>query len=90
MTRPGRPAPIAGQGPHRPVRQQPRADRLGLHNYEGTNNALLPAGEGTYYPGIADNTAGNNDEVFSFHSGGANVLVGDGFTVPTRNLTRSA
>jgi prepilin-type processing-associated H-X9-DG protein len=30
------------------------------------------------YPGVAGNNAGANDEIFSYHPGGANILFGDG------------
>ena len=47
------------------------------------NNKFKPARELTSYadPGSAqtrNNNAGNNDEIYSFHPGGANVLMGDG------------
>jgi len=46
------------------------------------NNKFRPACETTSYPPLAsptrNNNAGNNDEIFSYHSGGANVLMGDG------------
>jgi len=46
------------------------------------NNKSRPAHEQKAYPDLnsatRNNNAGNNDEIFSFHSGGANVLMGDG------------
>jgi prepilin-type N-terminal cleavage/methylation domain-containing protein/prepilin-type processing-associated H-X9-DG protein len=45
------------------------------------NNKAFPSHENTQYPqsGVSrGNSAGNNDEIYSFHPGGANVLLGDG------------
>jgi prepilin-type N-terminal cleavage/methylation domain-containing protein/prepilin-type processing-associated H-X9-DG protein len=46
------------------------------------NNKFRPACETTSYPPLAsptrNNNAFNNDEIASFHAGGANVLMGDG------------
>ena len=45
------------------------------------NNKFKPSNEGTAYAtttNSAGNNAGNNDELFSFHPGGVNVLLGDG------------
>jgi prepilin-type N-terminal cleavage/methylation domain-containing protein/prepilin-type processing-associated H-X9-DG protein len=46
------------------------------------NNKFRPSREQTQYPPLAsptrNNNAGNNDEIFSFHPGGANVLMADG------------
>lgn len=46
------------------------------------NNKFRPARELSQYPPLAsptrNNNAGNNDEIFSFHPGGANVLMADG------------
>ncbi|WP_435017793.1 DUF1559 domain-containing protein [Tundrisphaera sp. TA3] len=46
------------------------------------NNKFRPAREEGQYPPLAsptrNNNAGNNDEIFSFHPGGANILMGDG------------
>jgi prepilin-type N-terminal cleavage/methylation domain-containing protein/prepilin-type processing-associated H-X9-DG protein len=49
----------------------------------GINNKFRPSRELTQYPALGgattiNNNAGNNDEIFSFHPGGANVLFGDG------------
>ena len=49
----------------------------------GINNKFRPSREQGQYPALANattinNNAGNNDEIFSFHAGGANVLFGDG------------
>ncbi len=57
------------------------------------NNKFRPAREESAYPPLAsptrNNNAGNNDEIFSFHPGGANVLLGDGsvkFLKETTNI----
>jgi prepilin-type N-terminal cleavage/methylation domain-containing protein/prepilin-type processing-associated H-X9-DG protein len=45
------------------------------------NNRYIPTNEGSEYPSTtvtAGNNAGNNDEIYSFHRGGANVAMGDG------------
>jgi prepilin-type N-terminal cleavage/methylation domain-containing protein/prepilin-type processing-associated H-X9-DG protein len=46
------------------------------------NNKFRPSREQSQYPPLdsptRNNNAGNNDEIFSFHPGGANVLLGDG------------
>jgi prepilin-type N-terminal cleavage/methylation domain-containing protein/prepilin-type processing-associated H-X9-DG protein len=45
------------------------------------NNKFIPTNEGTEFPSTtatAGNDAGNNDEIYSFHRGGANVVMGDG------------
>ncbi|WP_406698938.1 DUF1559 domain-containing protein [Singulisphaera sp. Ch08] len=47
------------------------------------NNKYRPACEPMVWPSASgatttNNNAGNNDEIFSYHSGGANVLMGDG------------
>jgi prepilin-type N-terminal cleavage/methylation domain-containing protein/prepilin-type processing-associated H-X9-DG protein len=45
------------------------------------NNRYIPTCETSEYPsstGTAGNDAGNNDEIYSFHRGGANVVMGDG------------
>jgi prepilin-type N-terminal cleavage/methylation domain-containing protein/prepilin-type processing-associated H-X9-DG protein len=47
------------------------------------NNPGLPSNEGTAYstvtpPISAGNNCGANDEIYSFHPGGANVVMGDG------------
>src|SRR5262249_35173825 len=45
------------------------------------NNKFLPSNEGSAYANStnsAGNNAGANDELFSFHPGGVNVLFGDG------------
>lgn len=47
------------------------------------NNKYRPACETMAWPDpssatTTNNNAGNNDEIFSYHSGGANVLMGDG------------
>ena len=49
----------------------------------GINNKFRPSREVGQYPNpttatTVNNNAGNNDEIFSFHPGGANVLFGDG------------
>ncbi len=49
----------------------------------GINNKFRPSREQSQYPAVAtattvNNNAGNNDEIFSFHPGGANMLFGDG------------
>jgi prepilin-type N-terminal cleavage/methylation domain-containing protein/prepilin-type processing-associated H-X9-DG protein len=57
------------------------------------NNKYRPARENTHYPPLAsptrNNNAFNNDEIASFHPGGANVLFGDGsvkFLKDTTNI----
>jgi len=47
------------------------------------NNKYIPTNEGSEFPttfplGTPGNNAGNNDEIYSFHRGGANVVMGDG------------
>ena len=47
------------------------------------NNRYIPTHEDTEYPSTfplqtPGNNAGNNDEIYSFHRGGANVVMGDG------------
>jgi prepilin-type processing-associated H-X9-DG protein len=45
------------------------------------NNKFIPTNEGTEYPSTtatSGNDAGNNDEIYSFHNGGAHVAMGDG------------
>ena len=47
----------------------------------GINNKFRPMNEGTAYPSTtvtSGNNAGANDEIFSYHPGGANALFGDG------------
>jgi prepilin-type processing-associated H-X9-DG protein len=47
----------------------------------GPNNKFRPDNEGSNWPTTnvtAGNNAGNNDEIASFHPGGANILFGDG------------
>jgi prepilin-type processing-associated H-X9-DG protein len=47
----------------------------------GPNNKYRPDNEGVDWPTTtvtAGNNAGNNDELFSFHPGGVNILFGDG------------
>jgi prepilin-type N-terminal cleavage/methylation domain-containing protein/prepilin-type processing-associated H-X9-DG protein len=45
------------------------------------NNKYIPTNEASEYPtttATAGNNAGNNDEIYSFHRGGAHVVMGDG------------
>ena len=42
------------------------------------NSAYPDVAGDPLYPGVAGNNAGANDEIFSFHPGGANILFGDG------------
>ncbi|HKM55249.1 MAG TPA: DUF1559 domain-containing protein, partial [Isosphaeraceae bacterium] len=47
------------------------------------NNRFIPTHEDSEYPTTfplqtQGNNAGNNDEIYSFHRGGANVVMGDG------------
>ena len=77
--------PIYGQGPAGPT--MPRrywrwAEPDQSFGVSGTpNNKYRPMCEATFYlaTGVtAGNNAGANDELFSYHPGGVNVLMGDG------------
>ena len=79
------PRPILGLGPAGPT--MPRkywrfAEPDQSYGVSGTpNNKYRPMNEATAYQATgvtAGNNAGANDELFSYHPGGVNVLMGDG------------